>query len=87
VGHPYLQSTLDHSATILAGWCGSQERKALGPTTGLVPRPVQSPKSQSAERQGFKIQLQRGEEFYPRLLELPSLVGAKTIVLEVGDDE
>jgi HemK-like putative methylase len=60
------------------------------PKLALVPRPLKpyAPRVPIGpeRRQCLPIQLDRGDEFYPRLLELARLVGAKAVVLEVGDN-
>jgi HemK-like putative methylase len=62
------------------------------PKLALVPRPLKSyaprvPVGSECQQQRLPIQLDRGDEFYPPLLELARLVGAKAVVLEVGDNE
>jgi HemK-like putative methylase len=61
------------------------------PQLALVPRPLKSyapriPIGPEHQQRRLPIQLDRGDEFYPRLLELARLVGAKAVVLEVGDN-
>jgi methylase of polypeptide subunit release factors len=57
------------------------------PRLALVPQPLQLRASHQAQRLGYGKPLQRGDEFYPPLLELARSVGAKAVVLEVGDDD
>jgi methylase of polypeptide subunit release factors len=57
------------------------------PQLALVPRPLQCSTSQNVKRAEDGNRLQRGDEFYPPLLELARSVDAKVVVLEVGDDE
>jgi methylase of polypeptide subunit release factors len=57
----------------------------------LVPRPLKSyaprvPIGPEYQDQRLPIELDRGDEFYPPLLELARLVDAKAVVLEVGDN-
>jgi HemK-like putative methylase len=57
------------------------------PQLALVPRPSQFSTSENVKRPEHENQLERGDEFYPLLLELARSVDAKVVVLEVGDDE
>jgi methylase of polypeptide subunit release factors len=61
------------------------------PELALVPRPLKSYAPRVSigpehQQQCLPIQLNRGDEFYPPLLELARLVDAKAVVLEVGDN-
>ena len=56
------------------------------PQLALVPRPLASFFWPNVKRSEHSIQLERGDEFYPTLLELARSVDAKAVVLEVGDD-
>jgi methylase of polypeptide subunit release factors len=57
------------------------------PQLALVPQPLRFWASHKAQRPGYGNPLQRGDEFYPPLLELARSVGSKAVVLEVGDGD
>ena len=57
------------------------------PQLALVPRPLEPSISPNVKRSEHSGHLERGDEFYPALLELARSVDAKAVVLEVGDNE
>ena len=57
------------------------------PQLALVPGPSKSSNSQNVRQTEREDQPERGDEFYPSLLELARSVDAKAVVLEIGDNE
>ena len=71
----------------LPGGTTTRSVRRWEPQLALVPRPLRCSSLSKVKRSEHKNQLERGDEFYPPLLELARSVDTKAVVLEVGGNE